>query len=193
MTMPLPSFIFMAFPAAYLAIRGVFICRARRQHKTDRGDLRDRLLIALVGLGQIVLPLLFVWTRALDFADRAQPAVCLQLGAIAMAAGLWLFWRSHVDLGANWSVTLEIDAQHQLVTRGVYRLVRHPMYTSFFVSGIGQALLLANWIAGPAALATVAVLVFVRLPNEEAMMIGQFGDEYRDYMRRTGGIVPRLS
>src|SRR6202000_2115755 len=88
MTMPLPSFIFMAFTAAYLAIRGVFICRARRQHKTDRGDLRDRLLIALVGLGQIVLPLLFVWTRAVDFADRAQPAVCLQLGAIAMAAGL---------------------------------------------------------------------------------------------------------
>lgn len=89
-------------------------------------------------------------------------------------------------------MTLEIDAQHRLVTRGVYRFVRHPMYTSFFVSGIGQALLLANWIAGPAALVAVAVLVIVRVPNEEAMMIGQFGDEYRDYMRRTGGIVPRL-
>ena len=193
MTPSLASFIFMAFTAAYLTIRGVFIRRARRQQKTDKGDLGDRLLIALVGIGQIVLPLLFVWTPALTFADRAQPLACLPLGIVAMAAGLWLFWRSHVDLGDNWSVTLEIDAKHKLVTRGVYRLVRHPMYTSFFVSGLGQALLLANWVAGPAALVAVAVLVLVRLPNEEAMMIEAFGDEYRDYMRRTGGIVPRLS
>ena len=192
MTPSLSSFVFMAFTAAYLAIRGVFIRRARRQQKTDKGDLRDRLLIALVGVGQIVLPLLFVWTPALGFADRAQPSTCLPLGVVAMAAGLWLFWRSHVDLGDNWSVTLEIDAKHRLVTRGVYRLVRHPMYTSFFVSGLGQALLLANWVAGPAALVAVAVLVLVRLPNEEAMMIEAFGDEYRDYMRRTGGVVPRL-
>ena len=192
MTPSLSSFIFMAFTAAYLTIRGVFIRRARRQHKTDKGDLRDRLLIALVGVGQIALPLLFVWTRALDVADRAQPSACVPLGVVAMAAGLWLFWRSHVDLGDNWSVTLEIDAKHALVTRGVYRFVRHPMYTSFLVSGLGQALLLANWVAGPAALVAVAVMVIVRVPNEEAMMVGQFGDEYRDYMRRTGGIVPRL-
>ena len=192
MTPSLSSFVFMAFTAAYLAIRGVFIRRARRQQKTDKGDLRDRLLIALVGIGQIVLPLLFVWTPALGFADRAQPSTCLPLGIVAMAAGLWLFWRSHIDLGDNWSVTLEIDAKHRLVTRGVYRLLRHPMYTSFFVSGLGQALLLANWVAGPAALVAVAALVLVRLPNEEAMMIEAFGDEYRDYMRRTGGVVPRL-
>jgi protein-S-isoprenylcysteine O-methyltransferase Ste14 len=192
MTPTLSSCLFMAFTAAYLAIRGVFICRARRQQKTDKGDVRDRLLIALVGIGQIVLPLVFVWTPALAFADRAQPFSCLPLGAAAMAAGLWLFWRSHVDLGDNWSVTLEIDAQHRLVTRGVYRRMRHPMYTSFFVSAIGQALLLANWIAGPAALVAVGVLVRVRLPNEEAMMVEAFGDDYRDYMRRTGAVVPRF-
>jgi protein-S-isoprenylcysteine O-methyltransferase Ste14 len=61
------------------------------------------------------------------------------------------------------------------------------------VSGLGQSLLLANWIAGPAALMAVTVLVLVRLPREEAMMIEAFGDEYRNYMRRTGGIVPRLA
>jgi protein-S-isoprenylcysteine O-methyltransferase Ste14 len=187
------SFVFVAFTAAYLTIRGVFVRRVRRRQKTDKGDLRDRLLIALVGVGQVVLPLVFVWTRALSFADRAQPSACLPLGVVAMAAGLWLFWRSHVDLGDNWSVTLEIDAQHRLVTRGVYRFVRHPMYTSFFVSGLGQALLFANWVAGPAALVAVAVLVRLRLPNEEAMMIEAFGDEYRAYMRSTGGVVPRVS
>ena len=187
------ALVFVAFLAAYLSIRGVFMHRARRDKQVSRADARDRLLIALMGIGQIVLPLLFVWTPRLAFADRAQPAACTVLGVVAMASGLWLFWRSHADLGDSWSVTLELNADHRLVTRGVYRFMRHPMYTSFFVSGLGQALLLANWAAGPSALVAVALLVLVRVPHEEKMMIDQFGDEYRDYMRRTGGVLPRLS
>ncbi|MEP6502240.1 MAG: protein-S-isoprenylcysteine O-methyltransferase [Betaproteobacteria bacterium] len=193
MAFTLSQFVFMGFTVAYSAIRGVFIYHARRQDKTDKGDRRDRLLVALVSVGQFVLPFLLIATPALKFADRSQPFPSVCLGAAAMLVGLWLFWRSHVDLGNNWSVTLEIDTQHRLVTRGVYRLVRHPMYTSFFISGLGQALLLANWIAGPAALVAVAVLVIVRLPNEEQMMIAQFGDDYRNYVRRTGSLMPRLS
>ena len=186
------SLVFVAFLAAYLSIRGVFMHRARRDKAVSKADARDRVLVALVGIGQIVLPLLFVWTPRLAFADRVQPDACTALGVAAMASGLWLFWRSHADLGESWSVTLELNANHRLVTRGVYGLVRHPMYSSFFVLGLGQALLLANWIAGLAGLVSVALLVIVRVPNEERMMIEQFGDEYRDYMRRTGGVVPRL-
>lgn len=191
MNVSVPSLVFVAFLAAYLSIRGVFTHRARRDKAVSRVDATDRGLVALVGIGQIVLPLLFVWTPRLAFADHAQPDACTVLGVGAMASGLWLFWRSHVDLGQSWSVTLELNADHRLVTRGVYRFVRHPMYSSFFVLGVGQALLLANWIAGLSALVSIALLVIVRVPNEERMMIGQFGDEYRDYMRNTGGVVPR--
>ena len=186
----LPSALFLAFTAAYLAIRGVFARRVRRSKAVSQADLRDRLLILLVGLGQVVLPCVCATQPWLAFADRAQPAACTVPGAIAMALGLWLFWRSHADLGESWSVTLELNADHRLVTRGVYRLVRHPMYASFFVLGIGQALLMANWIAGFAGLASTALLVALRLPKEEAMMIGQFGDEYRGYRERTGALVP---
>jgi len=57
--------------------------------------------------------------------------------------------------------------------------------------GLGQALLVANWIAGLSGLAATALLMAVRLPREEAMMIEQFGDRYRDYRRRVGAILPR--
>jgi protein-S-isoprenylcysteine O-methyltransferase Ste14 len=67
------------------------------------------------------------------------------------------------------------------------------MYASFFAMALGQALLLNNWIAGFAALVAVGVLYRVRTPNEERMMLESFGDEYRAYMRRTGGIVPRAT
>lgn len=186
------SLLFMGFLAVYLAIRGVFIRRTRRAKAVSRNDLRDRLLVLTMGLGQVVLPFTFVTGPLLRIADREQPLACVVLGAVAMAAGLWLFWRSHADLGDSWSVTLELNADHRLVTRGVYRVVRHPMYLSFVILGIGQALLLANWIAGLGGLAATALLIAVRLPHEEAMMIEAFGDDYREYMRRTGGILPRL-
>jgi protein-S-isoprenylcysteine O-methyltransferase Ste14 len=188
----LASFVFMAFTAAYLAIRAHFARRARSLQKVDKGGTADRALIALVGIGQIVLPLVFVFTPVLAAADRPQPAGCTVVGILVMAIALWLFWRSHADLGDNWSVTLELNAdEHRLVTDGVYRRVRHPMYTSFLLMGCGQALLLANWLAGPAGLLAVLVLVFVRVPREEAMMRGHFGDAYREYMRRTGAVTPR--
>ncbi len=110
-----------------------------------------------------------------------------------MAAALWLFWRSHADLGPNWSVTLELRKGHQLVQRGVYRSIRHPMYASIWLFSMGQGLLLDNWLAGWSALASFAPLYFVRTPREEQMMCEFFGQEYRDYMRQTGRLLPRLS
>jgi len=194
MHIPHPSFaatLFLVFTASFLAIRGVFARRTRRAKAISRADLRDRLLILAVGVGQVALPCIVVTQPVLAFASRPQPEVCTVAGAVVMLAGLWLFWRSHADLGDSWSVTLELNAEHRLVTEGVYRHVRHPMYASFLVLGTGQALLVANWIAGLSGLAAVGLLMAVRLPREEAMMIDRFGQQYRDYCRRVGAIVPR--
>ena len=65
------------------------------------------------------------------------------------------------------------------------------MYAAFIVFGVAQVLLLPNWLAGPSALAAVALLCVIRIPDEEAMMCEFFGQEYRDYMTRTGGVIPR--
>jgi len=195
MHLPHPTFaalLFLAFTAAYLAIRGLFARRVRHAKAVSRSDLGDRLLIALMGVGQVVLPCLVVTQPLLTFAARPQPDACTVMGVVVMLAGLRLFWRSHADLGEGWSVTLELNADHRLVTEGVYRDVRHPMYASFLVLGLGQALLVANWIAGLSGLAATALLMAVRLPREEAMMIDRFGDQYRDYRRRAGAVLPRL-
>lgn len=183
--------LFLVFTASYLTIRGVFARRARRAKVVSKADPLDRLLILLVGIGQVVLPCLVVTQPLLAFAGRAQPQGCTIAGVVVMLAGLRLFWRSHADLGESWSVTLELNADHRLVTEGLYRDVRHPMYASFLVMGVGQALLVANWIAGLSGLAATALLMAVRLPREEAMMIEQFGDQYRDYRRRVGAVLPR--
>ena len=142
-------------------------------------------------VGQVVLPALYVFSPWLNAFNCAGPHAFVLLGASTDVVGMWLFWRSHRDLGRNWSVTLEVRAAHQVVTRGVYAAVRHPMYASFLLMAVAQVLLLPNWIAGFSALVAVALLCIVRVPREESMMCEFFGDEYRHYMRRTGRVVPR--
>jgi protein-S-isoprenylcysteine O-methyltransferase Ste14 len=129
----------------------------------------------------------------LAFADYRPPALVPSLGLAVMLLALWLFWRSHADLGQNWSVTLEVRKQHQLVTSGVYRRIRHPMYAAIFLWCLAQALLLPNWLAGWSALATFSLMYFLRTSREEQMMCEFFGDEYRAYMSQTGRLIPRFT
>ena len=108
------------------------------------------------------------------------------------AGSLWLFYRTHKDLGRNWSVTLEVREQHMLVTSGVYSRVRHPMYSAFWLWALAQALLLPNWIAGPAGLVGFGTLFFLRIGREERMMSETFGDEYRRYVEQTSRVLPGI-
>ena len=76
-----------------------------------------------------------------------------------MLLSLWLFWRSHADLGKNWSVSLEVRQGHQLIKHGVYRSIRHPMYASIWLWCLAQGLLLENWLAGWYALVAFALFL----------------------------------
>ncbi len=193
MNLHTPQAVFLFGLLVYVAVRSTYRKRAAGTSASiSRSDRRDRFLVLLVVAGQIVLPLLYLFSHWLDFANHQSPLFAPWLGAVSWLAGLWTFWRSHADLGTNWSVGLELRDTHRLVTQGIYRIVRHPMYAAFIMFGVSQALLLPNWIAGASALVAVALLCFIRIPNEEAMMREFFGEEYRDYMKQTGGLIPRL-
>jgi protein-S-isoprenylcysteine O-methyltransferase Ste14 len=149
------------------------------------------VLIVAAGLG-MAAPLVYLFTPWLDFANYDLPGWMGWAGTAAFAAALVLLWRSHADLGLNWSATLRIRSGHCLVTRGIYRDIRHPMYAAHLLWAVAQGLLLANWLAGWAFLAVFVPFYLLRVPHEEKMMLDQFGDEYRAYMARTGRLIPRL-
>ena len=134
----------------------------------------------------------FVWIASpwLGFAEFPLRPVPLVAGTVLYAAGLWLFHRSHADLGTNWSVTLQVRKEHSLVTQGVYRRIRHPMYTALFLFSLGQAIAVPNWIAGPSDLVVMALLVAARLGPEERLMRETFGARYDEYAARTQRLVP---
>ncbi len=174
-------------------VRAVYI----RHHKknADVGDHRtvaDAVLTALPVFGMFLLPLTYVLTPWLDFADYRLPPWAGWIGVAIFALAIWLLQRSHADLVANWSSRLELLDGHSLVTHGVFRRIRHPMYAAHLLWGMAQVFLLQNWIAGFGMLVTFLPGYFYRARVEEEMMIEHFGDEYCSYMGRTGRLFPRL-
>ncbi len=153
---------------------------------------RGTLEIALLTLAWLAffVPLIWVVAPVFAFADCPLRPIPLFAGIVCLAVGLWLFARSHAHLGTNWSITLELREKHQLVTQGIYRHIRHPMYLALLVYALGQALVLPNWIAGPSYGVAMVVLVAFRLGAEERMMLEEFGRDYETYVRRTKRLVP---
>ena len=148
------------------------------------------ILLLIIAWIAFFLPLIWIATPAFEFADFALEAIPLVSGALCLALGLWLFHRSHVDLGSNWSITLELRENHQLVTHGIYRWVRHPMYLALLIYSAGQALVIPNWLAGPSYGVAMLLLIAFRVGPEERMMREQFGQDYEAYSATTKRLVP---
>lgn len=158
----------------------------------DRNSAQEKLIRFLVIVGILFLPLTYVLSPWLNFANYYLPVWANGLGGVTLAIALWLFWRVHHDLGKNWSSTLQIREGHTLTTNGVYHKIRHPMYTSVLLLCIAQALLLQNWIAGLAGLIGFSIAYATRIDQEEQMLLDKFGNEYEAYRQRTKRLVPYL-
>jgi len=192
-TATISKLIWLAFGIVWFVLR----LRPRRHARetpvrySGRGA-REVLLLAaaLTGLG--IVPGIYLAMHVPRFADYPLIPALSYAGIAVDLETAWLFYRTHRELGRNWSVSLDLRERHTLVTTGIYATVRHPMYAGFWLMGLAQALLLPNWIAGPAGLVGFGILYFGRVRREEEMMVAAFGDEYRAYMRRTGRVVPWL-
>ena len=175
----------------WYVIRIPFERKVKRERVIDaRHRLRELVLLSCSTMGLGIIPLFWATSHVFDYADYPYSVAQFGLGTLVFALSLWLFRRTHADLGRNWSVTLETRKKHELVATGVYAWVRHPMYSAFWLLAVAQAFLLANWIAGLAGIVGWGILFFLRVGHEERLMIDTFGRDYVDYMGRTKRVVP---
>ncbi len=177
-----------------IALRRVHERRSGRP-RTLAGIPPDELVLMVAwGLAAAVLPLFYVFGDALAFADYpfALPPLLRDLGVALFLAALWLLHRSHVDLGAAWTLSAEPAEDARLVTDGVYGHLRHPMYAAHLLWGVAQALLLGNALAGPPALVLMGLIAALRIPREEAALAARYGDAWRGWAAATPRLVPRL-
>jgi len=187
------EWIWLAGGALWFAIRFPHQRRARKiKVARSVGGRRDQLLLASSLTGLAIIPLFYFLTGQPRFADYTFRPLWGWIGVVLLLAALALFYETHRQLGRNWSVTLDTRKKHALVDTGLYAHVRHPMYSAFWLLAFAQAALLANWVAGFSGIVGWGILFFLRVGQEEELMIETFGDDYRDYMRRTKRVVPMI-
>jgi protein-S-isoprenylcysteine O-methyltransferase Ste14 len=126
-------------------------------------------------LGVLSLPF-YAWVRV--------------VGIVVGILSLMLYAWSRLTLGREWSSPLRMQEKHTLVVTGPYALVRHPIYLSMIFFMTSLSLISANWFM-IAFLIVSFVDLLLRIPKEEQMMIEEFGEEYEEYRRQTGKLLPR--
>jgi protein-S-isoprenylcysteine O-methyltransferase Ste14 len=109
------------------------------------------------------------------------------LGLVNVGLIYWLF----TSIGTGITPVSATRKEHKLVTHGIYRWVRHPLYTVGSSLYISFGLMADNWFIILLAALTFIVMA-IRTPKEEANLIEKFGDEYREYMKRTGRFLPKI-
>ena len=113
----------------------------------------------------------------------------LAAAVILCVCGLGFCLWARVVLGRNWSGTVTLKEGHELIVRGPYRLVRHPIYTGLLTMLIATAIQQGH-IAGMIGLVLVFVSLWIKLSEEEELMLKQFPDQYVAYQRQVRRIIP---
>ncbi len=129
----------------------------------------------------------FRFAYLLDFPDWLR-----WLGVITLAAGITLLGLAHYHLGKSFNSLVVSKEDHQLVTTGPYRWVRHPIYTAYLMSYVAGGLLASNLVLTFVPVIFFGLMIINRIPREEAVMREEFGQDYIDLEKRTGRLLPPL-
>lgn len=98
---------------------------------------------------------------------------------------------SRYKLGRNWSLSVQRKENHQLIQDGIYKFVRHPIYTGLLLLFIGNAIIVGDYRAIIAVL-IVFVSLWLKLKKEEKLLTETFGTEYTEYKNHTKALIPYL-
>lgn len=193
--------VFLILLAELVAVRFYFMLKVHRsggaimpdegaiKREGGRGVFILRVILFLALLAFLVMYILGAkWIEVFRFPLPAWLRwVGFVLGILSVVFWTW----TQVTLDTQWSAQLQLTEGHHLITIGPYARIRHPLYAGMFGWCLALSLLTANWIFVVVCILSILGLLW-RVPKEERMMIEAFGDEYRDYIERTGRFFPRF-
>jgi protein-S-isoprenylcysteine O-methyltransferase Ste14 len=158
--------------------------------KTVKAPLREKILVAYVGISFFIPGLLWLFTDFTSFSAFPLPLWLRFVGLATGAYSIYYFYWVHKTLGNNWSPVLEIRKNHELVIKGPYTHVRHPMYFSMLLMIVGMNTAMCNGLFLGSSVVCFVVLCMVRLGDEEKLMLQEFGKAYQDYMNTSKRLIP---
>ena len=179
----------------FAAHRGYYV----RRHGEEKNTLKKReeglasKIAGILGITGFIAILIYAIQPAwLSWASLPLPLWMRWAGVGIALAGFALLQWAQNTLGKNWSDTPRMIKEQSLITSGPYHFVRHPIYTAFLLI-LGSTLLIsANWLIGFAWIGMTVLEVASRIGFEEKLMLEYFGDQYHEYMKRTGKLLPKI-
>lgn len=181
---------------AYALVTLFFVMEWRMRQGEDARRLQagefDRDSTRVVG-GVFALTLILL--IAAPILDRFQlatidGAIVGDLGLVTMVMGLALRYWAYQTLGAFYTRTLLVKADHELVEHGPYRVVRNPGYLGILMLFVGAGLATQNWLVSLVIMSVLVTAYTYRIRAEEAMLRSTFGNSYQAYMARTWRLIP---
>jgi protein-S-isoprenylcysteine O-methyltransferase Ste14 len=181
---------------AFAAHRGYYVHKHGKEENTlkKRAEGLPSKIAGVLGLaGFIAIIAYVIQPNWLSWAILPLPLWLRWTGVGMTLLGFALLQWSQTTLGKNWSDTPRMIKEQSLVTGGPYRFIRHPIYTAFILIMGSTLLISANWLIGLAWIGMTLLEVASRIGFEESLMLEYFGDQYRDYMKKTGRLFPKLT
>ncbi len=179
----------------FVAHRGYYV----RKHGKEQNTLKKReegtvtRLAGILGVIGFISVLAYVinpdW---LTWASLSLP-IWLRWAGIGMAVfGFAVLQWAQNSLGKNWSDTPRMMKGQALITSGPYQFIRHPIYTAFILILGSMLFISSNWLIGLTWAGMTVLDIASRIGFEESLMVEYFGDQYREYIKKTGKLLPRL-
>ncbi len=190
-------FLLPALVIGFALHRGYYVKRHSRPDeetvKKREEDLPSKIagLLGVIGFASVIAYTVNpTWLR---FAELPCPVWLRWAGVGIALTGFALLQWAQVTLANNWSDQPRLMKEQVLVTNGPYQYMRHPIYTAFILI-LGSTLLISsNWLIGLCWLGMTMLEVTSRIAFEEDLMMEFFGEQYREYMRKTGRLLPKIT
>ncbi|HEX8814652.1 MAG TPA: isoprenylcysteine carboxylmethyltransferase family protein [Terriglobales bacterium] len=180
------DYFWMVFAAVWV----IWALRTKRvRSREDIGQRLSHRPLTIAGFWLLLFPFLVPlpgW-----FQKEIIPSWLKGTGILLSAIGIGFAIWARIYLGGNWSSSVTVKVEHQLIRSGPYRWVRHPIYTGMVLAALGTALELGE-VRGLIAVPLIYLGFKIKSKIEERMMRRTFGAQYDDYSAMTGGIVPRI-
>ena len=180
---------------AFVLIRISFIGYSKI-HKTEIKRIEkglDLIFLVLFLCYEVITYFLLLLTSKFTWSSYPHIPWISWLGVAIGIISLLLFIWVQLTLGRSSSLKIEIQELQELITKGPYNLVRHPMYTSLLILHIGVFLMTSNWFIGASWFASLILFLVFRIPKEEEALLDEFGELYQNYMNKKGRVFPKIS
>ena len=181
---------------AFIAHRGYYTRRSARPEKDTLKKREEGLItklaesLSLIGFTAMLIYVLK--PNWLAWASLSFPLWLRWTGVGIALAGFALLQWAQIALGRSWSDTPRMMKGQALITSGPYQFIRHPIYTAFILILGSTFFISANWLIGLTWAGMTALDIASRIGFEESLMVEYFGDQYREYMKKTDRLLPKV-